>query len=114
MATLTKVQKTIRGAQTSTQGDSIQALPLNTDVHTKFTVTGVSQVGDFTEASIVRLASSVDVYIAWGDSSVSASGSDVYFPSGVEVLVVPQYTTHLAIVQVSVGGPATATKLGDN
>ncbi len=109
-----KVQKTVRGGHTSEQGDTMQALPLNQVVHGKQAVSGTSARLDMTGAKIIRLASSTDSYVKWGDDTVVATTIDVYFPAGVEVLVIPAGMTHLAIIQEASGGIVTATQLGDS
>ena len=40
--------------------------------------------------------------------------TDIYFPAGVEVLVIPSGMTHLAIIQETSSGVVTATQLGDS
>ncbi len=108
------VAKVVRGVHTSEQGDSMQALPINQVVHVKQTIGASSSRMDLTGAKIVRVASSSDGYIKWGDNTVVAAATDVYFPAGVEVLVVPNGLTNLAIIQESSPGVVTATQLGDD
>jgi len=108
------VQKTVRGGHTSEQGDTMQALPLNQNIHAKQAVGGSSVRLDVTGAKIVRVASSTDSYIKWGNGSVVAAVTDVYFPAGVEVLVIPNGMTHLAIIQQLSSGVVTATQLGED
>lgn len=58
---------------------------------------------------VLRIASSTDCYIAFGDSSVTASSSDALYPAGVEHFKYDGVATHIAAIQVSTGGVLTVT-----
>ncbi|MGH1397722.1 MAG: hypothetical protein ACRBCT_00725 [Alphaproteobacteria bacterium] len=58
---------------------------------------------------VVSLYADQDVYIAFGDSSVTASASDHFFPAGVYYDVAlggdgAAHATHLAVLEVSSAG----------
>lgn len=66
------------------------------------------------DTTVVRVASLVDVYIKFGDSTVTATSGDVLFPAGAEVFKVPvdpTVSTHIATLQVSAGGNISVTKM---
>lgn len=58
---------------------------------------------------IISLFATEDVYIKFGDDTVSATSADHYFPKGIyyDIAIggdkVPHYT-HMAVLQVSTGG----------
>ena len=61
------------------------------------------------DTQIVSVYASVPVYIAFGDSSVSASSSDHYFPAGVyyDFAIGNEHSghqTYLSVLQVSSAG----------
>lgn len=64
-----------------------------------------------TEGTIVRIASTTDIYVAFGTSSVTAGASDHLFPSGVEIVQVPDDATHIAYIQVSAAGRISITRM---
>lgn len=63
--------------------------------------------------SLVRIASNVDCYVKFGNSSVTATTSDMLFPAGAEVFAVEDpATTHVAAILVgATPGVLTATKM---
>ena len=60
---------------------------------------------------VLRLASTTDCYIKFGDSTVEATTSDALFTAGVELFKVPAAATHVAAIQVSASGVMTVTEL---
>ena len=49
---------------------------------------------------IIRVASSVDTYFAFGDVTIDATTSDSLFTAGVEVFKIPKDVTHIAALIV--------------
>jgi hypothetical protein len=45
-----------------------------------------------------------DCFINFGDNTVTASDSDMFFEAGTEVLNIPADTTHIAVVRYSLNG----------
>ena len=103
----------IKGTVKGQFGDTIQSLPTDENTHDKVSVGAGSVASDMTGAQVVRIASNTDAYIKFGTSGVTATSSDLLFPAGVEVLIMPKDTTHVAIVQESASGIATITKVGE-
>lgn len=95
-----------------TSGGVVQALTPVATVTINAT-TSSTRVAMTDPISLVRIASTVDCYIKFGDSSVSASASDMLFPAGAEVFAVEDpTTTHIAAVTVGgTPGVLTATKM---
>lgn len=60
---------------------------------------------------ILRLACNQHCYVTFGDSSVTASSSDVYFPAGVETVKVPTGATHIAAIRETDDGIMSITEL---
>lgn len=60
---------------------------------------------------IIRVATSVDCYVALGDSSVTATSSDPLFLAGVEYIQVAPGQTHIAAVRLGTDGTLTATEV---
>jgi hypothetical protein len=58
---------------------------------------------------LVRLSASQPCFVAFGDSSVNADGTSMYFPAGAEVFAIPAGASHLSAVQVTTGGIITIT-----
>lgn len=61
------------------------------------------------DTRVVSLYASEPVYVAFGDSSVTASASDHYFPAGLYYDVSlggdgAPHATHIAVLQVSAAG----------
>lgn len=102
----------IKGTIKGQYGDTIQSLPVDITVHSKLAVTGSSSKFDMTGSQAVRIASNTDTYINFGDNTIVADANSIFFPAGVEVFIMPEDATHVAIVQESVSGIATCTKLG--
>ena len=68
-----------------------------------------NSTGFDSETQIISLYSDVAVYLAFGDSSVTATTSDHYFPAGIyyDVSIGGDHSahyTHVAALQVSGGG----------
>jgi len=103
----------VKGMTKGQFGDAIQSLPTDESVHAKITVSASSQEADMTGSQLVRIASNTDTYIKFGITGLTATVSDLFFPAGVEVLVMPKDTTHVAIIQESAAGIATITKVGE-
>ena len=59
-------------------------------------------------SNIARLAATGDVHVAFGDSSVEATTSSMFFPAGVEVFNAIAYT-HVAAIAASGVSSATLT-----
>lgn len=64
-----------------------------------------------TGAQLVRLAAINDCYVAFGDSNVVASGSNMLFTKGSEIFEVPAGATHVAVIQHTTGGAVTVTMM---
>ncbi|HEY9817688.1 MAG TPA: hypothetical protein V6D20_18065 [Candidatus Obscuribacterales bacterium] len=93
-------------------GGAVQALLPDT------TVSGASSGSSSrlalpTSTSLVRLASSVDVYVELGGAGVNATSSSMLFPAGAEVFsVFPASITHVAFLLVgATPGVFSATKM---
>jgi hypothetical protein len=95
-----------------TSGAAVQALlPDSTSV---LSVSGsTSRVAMPDSTNLVRIATTIDVYLAFGDGSVTATSSSMLFPAGAEVFNVNKTPwTHVAALMVgATPGPLTATKM---
>jgi len=103
----------VKGMTKGQFGDTIQSLPIDETVHTTLTINSGSQVIDMTGSQLVRIASATDAFIRFGVAGVVATSSNLFFPAGVEVLVMPKDATHVAIIRESVSGIASITKVGE-
>lgn len=103
----------VKGMVKGQFGDTIQSLPIDLTVHSKQVVGAGSVRSDMTTSQVVRIACNTDSYIEFGDDTVVANSNSIFFPAGVEVFIMPKDTTHVAIVQESVAGIATITKVGE-
>ncbi len=111
-------KKYVTGGVHSLNGDTIQVLPLN---HTNdfFVSLVVSQVRvTLNGANIVRISTSVDVFLQFGNSGVAAVANttgNTYHPQGVEVFAVPEGATHVSMVKAAgvLDGFGTVTQMGD-
>lgn len=95
-----------------TSGGVVQALYPSSTV--TLNVSGSSgRVAMTDPISCVRIASTVDCYIKFGNSSVTATASDMLFPAGVEVFAVedPAITHVAAVLVAATPGVLTATKM---
>jgi hypothetical protein len=93
-------------------GAAIQAV--RPDLNVSSVTSGSSQRVAFpADTSVVRIASTVDLYIAFGNSAVTASSASMLFPVGAEVFSVqPDGITHVAFIQVgATPGVFSATKM---
>lgn len=102
----------LKGTVKGQYGDTIQSLPIDATVHQAVAVGAGSLRVDMTDAQLVRIAFNTDAYIAFGDVTITASPTDIFFPAGVEVLVMPKDTTHVAYIQESVTGKGSISKVG--
>lgn len=102
----------IKGIIQSQHGDGLPAAPMNVQDNMTISVTGSSLAVDLAAWHLIRVATNVSCFVSWGDSSVTATMNDPFFPPGVEVLVRPKGATHLALIQVSSPGLASLTPLG--
>jgi len=95
-------------------GEAIQALPLIVANHVFKTVGAASVNAAVTDAKVIRVAVENACFIQWGASVAitAVATTDIYFPAGVETLVVPAGMTHIAFIQQTTGGVATITQLG--
>lgn len=95
-----------------TSGGMVQALsPVAT---VSLSVSGSSSRVALTDPiSLVRLASTVDCYVKFGNSGVTATSSDMLFPAGAEVFAVedPAITHVAAILVGATPGVLSATKM---
>jgi hypothetical protein len=57
-------------------------------------------------AKVLRVSAIEDIYIRFGDSTVTATqdGNSVLFPRGVEIMGIPRNATDVAIIQRTTGG----------
>ena len=60
---------------------------------------------------IVRVAATQDIYLEFGDVSITATTASLLVPAGVEYFVVPPRSTHFAALQVSAGGICQLTEV---
>lgn len=94
-------------------GFAVQVLSLNGNNAALTVPSGSSdRVALPADSEFVRVACSVDAYIAFGDVTVVASASTPLFPKGVEVIDVPVGVTHLAAFGISAGGQLSVTRMG--
>lgn len=95
-----------------TAGGLVQALRPSTNVSLSVT-TSSARVALPSETALIRIATTVDVYLAFGNSGVTATTSSMLFPAGTEVFTIDDDNiTHVAAVLVaSTSGPLTATKM---
>lgn len=64
------------------------------------------------DAEVVRVAPTVDCYVAFGDSGVVADTGDMNMVTGVEIFRVPEGSTHVAVIQNgAVTGVLSITKM---
>jgi hypothetical protein len=92
-------------------GNAVQAMTPSTTANVSIGVSS-NRVALPAGADIVRLASNAKGYFAFGTSTVTASGSDVMFPIGAELFVVPDGATHIAVIQDgAVTGAMNITKM---
>lgn len=93
-------------------GHAIQALAPEAGTTATGTVAGTSaRVALPTGAEVVRVCAVNDCYIRFGDSSVTAAGTDALFIKGAEVFKVPAGATHLAFIQHTTGGAITVSSM---
>jgi hypothetical protein len=95
-----------------TSGGVVQALsPLGT---VSLNVSGTSSRAALSDPiSLVRVASTVDCYVKFGNNLVAATSSDMLFPAGAEIFAVESADiTHVAAILVgATPGVLTATKM---
>lgn len=92
-----------------TSGAPVQALaPLTTQA----LAVGVASasVAVTTPATLVRLAATADMYVAFGVGSATATTSSMFFPAGAEIFNVSGYT-HIAAIVASGTATLTVTRL---
>jgi hypothetical protein len=65
-----------------------------------------------TDAEFVRIACTVDAYVAFGDVSVVASATTPLFPKGVELMEIPIGATYIAAFGITASGLLSATRMG--
>ena len=95
-----------------TSGTAVQALLPSGN--TTQTTSGSSQrITLPNDTKLVRIASTVDVYVAFGGSGVNASSSSMLFPIGAEIFNIHDpLITHVAFLQVgAIPGVFSATKM---
>jgi hypothetical protein len=95
-----------------TSGAAVQALLPDTTV--TIATSGSSQsVAMPSNTLLSRLAANVDVFVAFGNSGVTATTSSMLFPSGAEVFNVQKTGwTHVAVLNAGVtSGVFTLTKI---
>ena len=95
-----------------TSGAAVQALL--PDATSTLSLSGASgRVILPTNTNLVRIATTVDCYIAFGDSSVVATTNSMLFPTGADVFNVNRSDiTHVAAILVGARpGVLTATKM---
>jgi hypothetical protein len=88
-------------------GAPLQALRINgttATATTSGTTARVALPGGLGEGELCRIAATADTYVQFGNSAVDATADSVLFPAGVEYVVVPSGSTHLAYLQVSAAG----------
>ena len=92
-------------------GVPIQALAPSTVINTDVDGTTDRSVLT-TNSDIVEIATTVDVYLLFGDSSVTVSSSTgQFFPKGSVVYRIPAGATHISYIQAATGGRITITTL---
>jgi len=78
---------------------------------TSTSTSGTSAAVSLNNAYIVRLHATEDCFVKFGDSTVTASASDMPMDSGIEVFGVPSAATHIAAIQSSTSGTLTVTPI---
>jgi hypothetical protein len=92
-------------------GNPVQALSPSTTANVSIGAASAS-VALPAGAEIVRLANNAKCFFKFGTSGVTATGSDVMFPVGAELFVVPSTATHIAVIQDgAVTGSLNITKM---
>lgn len=92
----------------------IQTLAMTDEVVSVSTTTtsATNLIPNFTIGEdVVRVASTTDLYIAFGNASITAGTSDTLFLSGTEYLKVPRGATHFAVRAVGTSGICTVTRM---
>jgi hypothetical protein len=90
----------------------IQVMALGTNVADD--VDGVSDnlaLPGSTNGRVIRVASTQDVYINFGDNSVTAAAANYLLPAGAEYFQVPDGTSHIAYLQVTAAGRISVTEM---
>lgn len=90
-------------------GHVIQALSLEPTLNVKGAVAATTARVALPAGDVVRIASTTDCYIRFGDSSVEAAATDAVFPIGSEFLKVPSGATHMAFIRVTADGVISVT-----
>lgn len=111
-------KKYVTGGVHSLNGDTIQVLPLNHNVDFFISVVASQARIGLNGANIIRIATSTDAFIKFGDVAVIAltsTSGNTYHPQGVETFAVPNGATHVSIVKATGGvdGFGTVTQMGD-
>lgn len=60
---------------------------------------------------IFRLAATENCYVNFGDATVVASNTDIYFPSGVETIKVPDGDTYISVISAGTNGVFSVTEM---
>lgn len=95
---------------TTQGGEPIQVLSFNGDPTNISVASSSARAAIPTNSSpgdIIRVACTVDCYIVFGTSSVTADTNDHLFTSGVEYMTIPNDATHLAAIRVGSDGVLT-------
>ena len=100
----------------SLDGAHLQAIVPDT-VATTGTVVGTvgaasARVALPTGAEVVRVACVNDCYVNFGNSGVTAAGTNMLMLKGAEVFKIPTAATHIAFIQHTTGGAITITAAG--
>lgn len=93
-------------------GAKVQTLAIGTTVSEDVDGVSDSFALPASPGDVIRVASTTDCYINFGGSGVSASASACpVFPSGAEIMVVPEGAGYIAFVQVSGAGVISVSKM---
>lgn len=95
-------------------GGHVQALAPSLTDNQVVTIAVASNRSTALNAEIYRIAANIGCYISFGDNTVVATTSDMYFPAGAEVFVKPETATNVAVIRETTDGILTVTAMGDN
>tara|TARA_R110000822_G_scaffold68587_1_gene166872 strand:- start:6214 stop:6525 length:312 start_codon:yes stop_codon:yes gene_type:complete len=91
--------------------DSVSVQVLSPGTSTNITI-GVSSNSLALQSSwVIRVASLVDCWIAFGNGSVTATTADMLFPAGVETYKVPKGASHIAVIRNIDAGILNVTRM---
>lgn len=60
---------------------------------------------------VFRLAATENCFVNFGDDTVTAATTDIFFPAGVETIKVPTGATHIAAIDAGTNGILSVTEM---